>query len=1017
MIRDDDVRLAEAPVALPLGAAAAIGQPQARPDDDHDAGPGRGPDDGAGAGESVDAPPAVSPRRATAVAVLSSGAAAWMLAGPFAGLFPKLVALSGVALAGALLVLAHRGGRPALQLLGIPSALVLAAVLVLPTGVGVGRIPDLVVEALRHGGLSSPPVPFDPGWRVLLVLVTTWLALTSGTLAVALDRPRLAVVVSGTVGLVAMLFQPPGGELVGVVVLLVLLIAALAVAYGSDLAREGDVSARFEVRRMARAGGIAAALVAVMIALSQFGFLLPQSEAEQVVPPQRPQVPPPLRDRVLFSAETAQEQVPWRVGVLDVYRDGAWMTPPFDPRLLVGLGPAGGSIERAVGAHVDTPGAVVKPEHTFSVTFTLDDVEGRNVPLPAGAVSVDGGLRGAAYDPRTQTVRVDGRQSAGTRYTVVAAVPPSAEALASAAPPADRADLRPFIDAPRPGATAAQLVSDALAAEDSLFDQLQVVRETFYEKVIAAGRGNPVDVGPDRVEQLLQGTEASPYEIVAAEVLLARWLGVPARVGYGYYGGDLRDGRREIRPKHGAMWLEAYFDGFGWTPLVGRPPRARASVSEHQKNDDPNVRPTDEIAAQVYVPTLTESVSPVFVLVRYWVARILPLVLALVLLLGGYPLACKALRRWRRRRWADRRGPRARIAIAYAEVRDAANDLNIGHPTLTPVEFLDAVEPDAEHRELAWLVTRAMWGDLQRGATDADADAAEETARSFRKRLVGGQPFSVRWLAAVSRVSLRQPFDAQMPNVWWTSRHQDTPAQTSAAERARTWERRLGKWRRRTKLSVNRLRRRLPTRLAVLVPTRLPRPRLRVAIPVVTAALVVASIAVTGGVREVELSASTKTPVPPMPADLQGYAFEPYANASEVFDFYKRTSLVTGGAFYAVRHRGIVVGTIQQSAFKEGPRERPRALLRGVIEQLRMTTDDLIRLSGERVYVRKLPEQTEYLWVASDLSSFQLLIATRDFDEAEAVFSTLLARQRGESVTGLQRPIDTPPIDPRRTTP
>lgn len=1015
MIREDDTRLVEEPVVLPLGAAAAGSGRDHQPRPDGDEGQFNGEDRDPAAAEAG-APTPVNPLSAIAVAVLSSAGAAWMLAGPFAGVFPKLVALSGVALAGGLLVLSLRSGRPALQFLGIPGAVVLAAALVIPAGVDAGRIPDLVVEALRQGGLSSPPVPFDPGWRVLLVLVTTWLTFTSATLAVALDRPRLAVVVSGAVGLVSMLFQPPGGELVGVVVLLVLVITALAVAYGSDLARDGDVSGRFEARRMVRAGGIAAALVVVMVALSQLGFLLPQEEREQVVPPQRPQVPATPRDRVVFTAETDQEQVPWRVGVLDVYRDGAWMTPPFDPRLLVDLGGAGGSIERAVGDQAGTPGAVVTPEKTFSVTFTLEDVEGRAVPLPAGPVSIEGALSDPEYDPRTQTVRVAGRQADGTRYTVVAGAPPNAEALASA-PASTRAGLREFLEAPSPGATAAQLVADALAAEDSLFDQLQVVRETFYERVIAAGRGNPVDVGPDRVEQLLQGTEASPYEIVAAEALLARWVGVPARIGYGYYGGDLREGRREIRPKHGAIWLEAYFEGFGWTPLVGRPPRARASISEHQQNDDPNVRPTDEIAAQVYVPTLTESISPVFVLVRYWVARVLPLVLGAVLVLGGYPMAFKMVRRGRRRRWADKRGPRARIAVAYAEVRDAANDLNFGHPSLTPVEFLDAVEPDAEHRELAWLVTRAMWGDLQRGATDTDADAAEETAASLRKRLIGGQPFSVRWLAAVSRVSLRQPFDTAMPNVWWTTRHQDRPAQTSAAERARTWGRALAYRRQRAKAWANRLRRRLPRRLAVLVPTRLPRPRLRVAIPIVTAALVLASIAVTGGMSEVELSGSARTQLPPVPAEIQGYAFEPYAKASEVFDFYERTSLVTGGTFYGVRHRGVVVGTLQQSGFKEGPRERPRALLRGVLEQLRMSTDDLIRLSGERVYVRRLPEQTEYLWLAADLSSFQLLVATRQFEEADAVLSALLMLQRGESVADLHRPIDTPPIDPRRTTP
>jgi hypothetical protein len=82
-----------------------------------------------------------------------------------------------------------------------------------------------------------------------------------------------------------------------------------------------------------------------------------------------------------------------------------------------------------------------------------------------------------------------------------------------------------------------------------------------------------------------------------------------------------------------------------------------------------------------------------------------------------------------------------------------------------------------------------------------------------------------------------------------------------------------------------------------------------------------------------------------------------------------------------------------------------------------MSTDDLIRLSGERVYVRKLPDQTEYLWLAPDMSSFQLLVATRQFEQADEVLSALLATQRGESVVDLQRPVDTPPIDPRRTTP
>ena len=52
--------------------------------------------------------------------------------------------------------------------------------------------------------------------------------------------------------------------------------------------------------------------------------------------------------------------------------------------------------------------------------------------------------------------------------------------------------------------------------------------------------------------------------------------------------------------------------------------------------------------------------------------------------------------------------------------------------------------------ELAWLVTRALWGDLQRDLRDEDVVFAEEAAASLRRRLRGAQPMYNRVLAAVN---------------------------------------------------------------------------------------------------------------------------------------------------------------------------------------------------------------------------------------------------------------------------
>lgn len=1009
-----------APLRLARKAGVQAAVQAGAPPETEPGGPGADPGAPPGAPEEQedgDARAPIDPWRTSLAAVLGGGAAGWMLGGAFEGYLAEFVGLLSAVVAGAYTGFTFRLRRPTgPQLLALPGALALAVLVTLPTGVGAGQLPDLVMESLRAGGLALPPVPFDPGWRVLVVLISAFVTITAATAAVSLDRSRLAVAIPGAVALVGILLQPPGEELIAVIVALVLGMGGLAVAYGVDLARDGSSTpGTFEIRRLARAAGSAVVLVIALIALGQLGFLFPEVDTNQIVPPQRPEAPPPPRDRVLFQAE-ATDTLPWRVGVLDVYEDGAWKTPPFDPARLVDLTAAAGNVEAAVGED-PAPGATVDPAETIEVTFTLQDVEGRVVPLLAATTTVDGPFERLEFYPRTQTVQVGGRQSPGTSYRVTAAKPPSGQQLIEAPDP-DPVALAEFLRVPSAGPVTAALLAEAAALDVPAYERLQFVRTRFYDKVIAAGTGEPLDVGPERVDQMLQEAEANPYEIVAGEALLARWVGVPARLGFGYFGGEVPAGGdgsvRELRPKHGAMWLEAYFEGHGWVPIMGRPPRAKSSLSDDQQDPDPFVQATDEIAARVYVPTAGRSLSPLYLLVRYWLARVLPIVLAFVGIVGGYPALLKVLRRRRRSRWAARQGPRARIAVAYAEIRDAANDLNLGHPTETALEFLDTVESDVEHRELAWLVTRVMWGDLRRDVRDKDADAAEALARSFRKRLLGGQPYPIRVLGAVSRVSLKEPWDASLPNLWWGWKRR----------RVRRVAIETGKVAPETLRA--RRRRRIPAPLRPLLrPALRPLlrvPSMRVLVPTATIAAMAFMIAVTGGVREVSLAAPVSFTLPEVPGELPGYTLDRFPSAREVFEAFdvEGRSLVAGGEFYAVREGGedgLVVGTLEVAAFKPGVQERGEQLRNGVLRELLIDPQDLIRLGGERVYVKRVPEQTLYLWLAPDLSAFQLMTAGREFTQPDAVLAALLASQRGEAVDALEPPTDTPPLDPRRGTP
>ena len=284
------------------------------------------------------------------------------------------------------------------------------------------------------------------------------------------------------------------------------------------------------------------------------------------------------------------------------------------------------------------------------------------------------------------------------------------------------------------------------------------MRKEFLATVVAEGQGMPVAIQPEKVQDMLAGSKrGTPYEIVAGQAMLARWLGIPARIGYGYDGGEEVGNVREVRPRHGASFLEVYFPTYKWLPIIGNPQQATSSQAQ-QTQDQRNVLASDDIAVQLFVPFETDPRSFLFQQIREAVLIVLPFFILGALLYFTWPILRKALLRSRRRTWAQGQGPAARIALAYAEWRDLCTDFGYRHDADTPLMFLDRVIEDDEHTEFAWLVTRTLWGDLQGEISPDDALAAEELSRSLRKRMSQAHTFTLRSVAAMSRLSLKYPY-------------------------------------------------------------------------------------------------------------------------------------------------------------------------------------------------------------------------------------------------------------------
>ena len=715
------------------------------------------PDDDAPAAQEERPPIAYRPLFAAA---LSTAAAALVTGGIFGTWSARLIALFGglFGVFWAWLTLRSPGKETTYQATLVPSSLVLALILMIPAGGGgPGEMPKLVRDAIASGRLLRPPVPFDPGWRPILMVVFGLLGYAAVWVGTSMERPRLAIAVPLPVlGLMAMT-QPDDGEFVAGLCAFVPLIGALAVLFGGDQVKASELGRDFEMVRAIRGGAAGIAVVVALVLLGNANFLFPEPVYDPSEQPQKPKPIPlsSIEDRVLFEIKTESAITgPWRTGVLDVYDGESWRLPPFDKKRFVDV-PADGIVNPTLA-----------PKATEAIQFTIRGLgDATSLPGTATPAKIEKSPDlNAKFDPRADVFRMpEGRVPADVSYTIFMPPYPDAELLKQA--PERVGDFKETMEIPSPPGFIKRMLEQA--PPSTQWDRLAYVREELRKVAVAVGGGVPQDITPKRVEEIFTSAdhEASPFDIVAAEAMLARWVGVPARIGFGFDGVNDENGVMTVRPANAAQWLEVYFEGHGWVPLIEAPQQAKTSFDNEDAKFDPDTVASDEVAVEIYIPLKLESLKLLYERLREKIYTALPFVAVLLAAYLATPSVMKQWRRRKRRKWAEAYGPRTQIAVEYAEFRDLAHDLNVGDPLDTPLEYRRRVVEDSEHEEFAWLVSRAMYGDLAATVTDEDAKAGEELGSSLRRRMFRAQPFQARVLATLSKASLRRPYTDEVPNV------------------------------------------------------------------------------------------------------------------------------------------------------------------------------------------------------------------------------------------------------------
>ncbi|MDW3215445.1 MAG: transglutaminase domain-containing protein [Ilumatobacteraceae bacterium] len=444
------------------------------------------------------------------------------------------------------------------------------------------------------------------------------------------------------------------------------------------------------------------------------------------------------RSRVVGQSFPAR----WRIAALDTYDGQRWV-----PR--VTLRPIGGRLGLPTPPSVERPPAV-----DYELTYESDDIA--LLPYPGAPLS-------ASVDVETDLGRVVVRPLEAPQVDDVVM-------MSSEVAPTSRSALDGTVGR-RPVDDIAEGFGDrarALVDEDTtVIEQLRQIEATMRDEwqldPSAPGGGQQLALIDRFLGETTRGTRE---QFVTAFVLLARSLGVDARVATGFIVPPESIGPSLVlESSMASVWPEVRFENVGWVPFdpvpqvvspddgdPEPPPEAQTPAAAQPPIAPPNedVEPTDEEVPEVV--TATDRWDGV----RRWLQRgavvsaigLLPILLAVGLIVG-----IKWRRRRRRRRAPD---PVARIRGVWANATDALVDagMTIG-PSWTDDTIASSaasLAPSVPHelRRLAAMSTQVTFG-AAHGA-DALADDAVLTSAAVDQAV---RDERTRWQRVRWRLSLR----------------------------------------------------------------------------------------------------------------------------------------------------------------------------------------------------------------------------------------------------------------------
>jgi transglutaminase-like putative cysteine protease len=487
-----------------------------------------------------------------------------------------------------------------------------------------------------------------------------------------------------------------------------------------------------------------------------------------------------VENQELFTVRAAVPDY-WRIAALDTYsgdNGGQWT-----------LRAAGaGSVE--VGLPTEPPaGALVQQFHIGAL---------RERWLPAAYRPVAINLPNTLVVRSSGTIVSDAPSISRLEYTVASELPVLAGAVDATADAATRvrvpARLRDYTALPDDAAidTIRAEAQRVTAGASTPYEQAELLRDSFRDPAsgyVYDTSVDPVDSG-SAIVAFLRDKRGFCVQFASAYAVMARALGIPARVAVGFTPGtQAPDGTYHVSSHDAHAWPEIWLAGFGWTHMFDPTPPGSGSITggSHLPDEAPvgasSTTPNQTVTTPATTvapagsadgggatngPNAPSNAAPASPAVSAesggggWDAW-LPAVLALgvlLVLVGGYVTAVLVAKARRRARRRDARDPAAAITGAWQEALDRLHEADVAwDPALTPMELAREAprhttpgSASPMHR-LAGTYTAARYGGA---ANDDDARAAWTSVDELERALTGDLTWHRRWRRRVDAKTLRR---------------------------------------------------------------------------------------------------------------------------------------------------------------------------------------------------------------------------------------------------------------------